>query len=184
MGNADSSPLGLDKPEPLMEEAQRNLSMGFYEPAVLKYRRAYDLLKEAESKASAARCLRLAAEAGLHAPAPDFELAAKAFEEVGRLNLENELTAFSATGAFANAVFALMAAGRGTTAREKFDEFKGLDLRLEGQLDGVAAKMILATYVAGNKNQTKDLYLSFREAAPVWPVWREAIFKRILERLS
>jgi len=177
-------PLGLDKPEPLMEEAQRNIAMGFHDAAVLKYRRAYELLKESGALAGAARALRLAAEAGLLAPAPDFDLAAKAFEEVGQLYLKNELTAFSAGVALANGVFCLIASGRAATAREKFEEFKRLDTRLETGSNGVAVKVILEAFVLGNKNQVKDLGLSYREVVSSWPAWREAIFKRIIERLS
>lgn len=184
MGNSESMPLGLDKPEPLMEEAQRNIAMGFHDAAVVKYRRAYELLKEAGALAGAARALRLAAESGLLAAAPDFDLAAKAFEEVGLLYLKNELTAFSAGAALANAVFCLLAAGRATTAREKFDEFKRASGSLETSCDGVAAKVILEAFVLGNKNQVKDLELSYREATVAWPAWRSAIFKRIIERLS
>lgn len=184
MGNSDSMPLGLDKPEPLMEEAQRNIAMGFHDAAVVKYRRAYELLKEAGATAGAARALRLAAEAGLLAAAPDFDLAAKAFEEVGLLYSKNELTAFSSGTALANAVFCLLAAGRSTTAREKFDEFKQAVGSLEGSCDGVAVKVILEAFVLGNKNQVKDLTLSYREVVASWPPWKEAIFKRIIERLS
>jgi tetratricopeptide (TPR) repeat protein len=184
MGNSDSTPLGLDKPEPLMEEAQRNIVMGFHDAAVVKYRRAYELLKESGALAGAARALRLAAEAGLLGAAPDFDLAAKAFEEVGLLYLKNELTAFSAAAALANAVFCLLAAGRAATASEKFDEFKKLDGRLESGCDGVATKVILEAFTLGNKNQVKDLGLSYREVVASWPPWREAVFKRIIERLS
>jgi len=184
MGNSESLPLGLDKPEPLMEEAQRNIAMGFHDAAVVKYRRAYELLKEAGALAGAAQALRLAAETGLLAATPDYDLAAKAFEEVGQLYLKNELTAFSAAVAFANAVFCLLAAGRAATARERFEDFKKLDGRLETGCDGVAVKVILEAFVLGNKNQVKDLGLSYREVVTTWPAWRSAIFKRIIERLS
>jgi tetratricopeptide (TPR) repeat protein len=163
-----------------MEEAQRNVSMGFPDAAVVKYRRAYELLKESGAVAGAARALRLAAETGLLGATPDFDLAAKAFEEVGVLFLKNELTAYSAAGAFANAIFCLLAAGRATTAREKLDEFKRQDPRLEGHYDGVAAKVILEVFVLGNRNQVKDLYLCYHEGGQAW---RSAIFKRIMERL-
>ena len=186
MGNTESTPIGLDKPEPLMEEAQRNISMGFHDAAVVKYRRAYDLLKESGALAGAARALRLAAETGLLGAAADYDLAARAFEEVGVLSLKNELTAFSAASAFANAVFCMLAGGRATTAREKFEEFKGLDSRFAAHYEGVAVKVLLEVFALGNKNQMRDLCLSYREAAGTGTgtaAWREALFKRILERL-
>lgn len=183
MGNTDSTPIGLDKPEPLMEEAQRNISMGFHDAAVGKYRRAYDLLKESGLGAGAARALRLAAETGLLSSGPDYDLAARAFEEVGVLSLKNELTAFSAASAFANAVFCMLAGGRATTAREKFEEFKTLDARFETHYEGVAVKVLLEVFALGNKNQMRDLCLSYREATAAGTAWREALFKRILERL-
>lgn len=183
MGNAESSGAGIDKPEPLMEEAARNLSMQFYGAAVKKYRRAYELLNEAGSKASAARALRLAAEAGLCDVGPDYELAVQAFEEVGMLYLENPLTALSAPQAFANAVFCLLAAGRGKTATAKVEEFGKLP-KLKWGDEGIAVTCILDSYNAGHRNQTKDLSLCYCERLGGSTKWRETIFNRIVERLS
>ena len=183
MGNAESSSVGLDKPEPLMEEAARNIEMRFYDAAVKKYRRAYELLKEAGSKASAARALRLAAETGLQDAVADYELAAQAFEEVGLLYLDNPLTALSAPQAFANAVFCLLAAGRGKTAAAKVEEFGKLE-KLKWGDEGIAVACILESYNAGHRNQTKDLALCYCERLGASVKWRDAVFKRIVERLS
>ena len=89
MGNTESVSINNDRPGPLMEEAARNLSMGFSEPASAKYKKAYELYKESGEINSSARALRNAAEIGLNV---DLELAAKAFEEVGVLYNKSDIT--------------------------------------------------------------------------------------------
>jgi len=166
-----------------MEEAKRNITMGFHDAACVKYKRAYELFKESGATASAARALRLAAETGLQNVAnPDFELAAKAFEEVGKLNLDNVVTATLAPSAFANAIFCLLASGRAATAREQFTEFKKLCVALEGDINGLAVEIIMDAYTNGNRNQTRNRVEGFKDAC-VMPQWREMLLDKVVERL-
>ena len=126
MGNTESGPATNDRPIPLALEGASLLERGFYEAAVGKFKRSYELYKESGAHSSAGRSLRLAAEAGLQMAAPDYELAATAFEEVATLYLTNEITAFAAAGvAFSNALLCLLAAGRIATAKGKLVEFSG-----------------------------------------------------------
>jgi hypothetical protein len=184
MGNTESVSAGGDRPGPLMEEAKRNITMGFYTPACVKYRRAYELFKEAGATASAARALRLAAETGLqNIEQPDYELAAKAFEEVGKLNLDNVVTATLAPSAFANVIFCLLACGRAATAREQFEEFKKLCVPLAADINGLAVETIMEAYVNGNRNQTRNRAEGFKDACSNMPAWRETLLDKLVERL-
>jgi len=182
MGNSESVVPGSDRPGPLIEEAKRNIAMGFHEAACVKYKRAYELLKEAGSTAAAARALRSAAETGLLMAAPDYELAAKAFEEVGRLNIEHVVTGRNASAAFANVVFCLLASGRGTTAREKYEEFKKVHSSFDTDIDGLAANAIIEAYASGNRNQTRDRVEGFKDVVVV-ATWRETLLDKVIERL-
>jgi tetratricopeptide (TPR) repeat protein len=182
MGNTESSPLNSDKPGPLALEARGLLERGFHEAAMAKYKRSYDLYKEVGTLSSAGRSLRLAAEAGLQMTAPDYELAAAAFEEVGTLYLTNKITAFSVKSAYANSIFCLLAAGRVATAKGKYDEFVSKDSQFESSLDGVASQAILEAYQNGNRNQVLDRIEAFKDMEPMQP-WRSVLLNKIVERL-
>jgi len=184
MGNVESSPSDNDRPIPLALEAKSLLERGFYEASIAKYRRSYDLYKESGAMSSAGRSLRLAAEAGLQMTdkAPDYELAATAFEEVGTLYLTNEITSFVAKTAFANSIFCLLAAGRIATAKGKLTEFISKDKTFELSLEGVAAKTILEAYQNGNRSQALDRVDAFRDAETM-PAWRSALLDKIIGRL-
>lgn len=179
MGNGESIPAHLDRPGPLMEEASRNINMGFHDAAVVKYRRAYELFKESGDNASSARALRLAAETGLQT---DCELAAKAFEEVARLYLKNPITAVAAPANFANSIYCLLASGRTTTSKEKLEEFKTLDPSFVNRFDGIACHAILAAFQTGNRNSTRDCIEGFKDVKSP-PVWRQKLLDRLLDRL-
>lgn len=184
MGNVESTPSNNDRPIPLALEAKSLFERGFYEAAIAKYRRSYDLYKESGAMSSAGRSLRMAAEVGLQmTTAPvDYELAATAFEEVGILYLSNEITAFSSKVAFANSIYCLLAAGRIATAKGKFTEFTSKDSRFESSLDGVAAKAIMEAYQNGNKNVALDRVDAFRDVENL-PGWRSALLDKIIDRL-
>lgn len=183
MGNTESGPLTNDRPIPLALEGASLLERGFYEAAVGKFKRSYELYKESGAHSSAGRSLRLAAEAGLQMAAPDYELAATAFEEVATLYLMNEITAFGfASIAFSNALFCLLAAGRIATAKGKLVEFSGKLSTLEGSIDGLAAKTILEAYQNGNRSQCLDRVLAFKDVLAM-PVWRSALLDKIVDRL-
>ena len=179
MGNTDSIPAHLDRPGPLMEEAARNISMGFIDAAVVKYRRAYELFKEIGDNASSARALRLAAETGLDT---DCELAAKAFEEVARIYLKNPITSISSAPNFANSIYCLIASGRTTSAKEKIEEFRGLDDSFANSYEGLACKCILNSFQTGNRNSTRDCIEGFKDVKSPLP-WRVKLLDRIMERL-
>jgi tetratricopeptide (TPR) repeat protein len=184
MGNVESAPSTNDRPIPLALEAKSLLERGFYEAAIAKYRRSYDLYKESGAMSSAGRSLRLAAEAGLQMTtgAVDYELAATAFEEVATLYLTNEITAFGAGKAFANSIFCLLAAGRIATAKGKMTDFVSKDSRFEQSLDGFAAKTILEAYANGNRSQALDRVDAFKDME-VMPAWRATLLDKIVERL-
>lgn len=115
-------------------------------------------------------------------PVPDYELAAKGFEEAGLLMMKNDITAFGADTFFANSVFCLLAAGRATTAAEKLEEFKRLDKRFESTLDGVGCRVLVETFRGGNRNKTRDCVEGFKEVVVV-AGWRSGLLDRIVERL-
>jgi hypothetical protein len=164
-----------------MEEAARNKSMNFHEAAMTKYKRAYELYNEQGSFACAARALRLAAEAGLETAEPDFELAAKAFEEVGNLYMKSDLTKVAADGNFANAVYCMLVLGRGASAKSKYDEFKQVS-SLADSNEWIAVKCILESYQNGNKNATRDRIEGFKDVSNA-PVWRQKLLDRVVDRL-
>lgn len=183
MGNVESAPSTNDRPIPLALEAKSLLERGFYEAAIAKYRRSYDLYKESGAMSSAGRSLRLAAEAGLQmTTGVDYELAATAFEEVATLYLTNEITAFGAGTAFANSIFCLLAAGRIATAKGKMTDFVAKDSRFETSINGIAAKSILEAYANGNRSQALDRIDAFKDMEVV-PAWRSVLLDKILERL-
>ena len=173
MGNTDSAPSQNDRPGPLMEEANRNITMGFHEAAVAKYRRAYDLYKEGGEMASAARALRLAAEAGL---------AAKGFEEVARLYAKTDLTVCAMDANLANSIYCLLAAGRTATSKEKLEEFKKLSSTFDSSIEGIACNSILQAFQTGNRNMTRDRVDGFKDVHTV-PLWRQKLLDKVLERL-
>jgi len=181
MGNTESSSLQLARPGPLMEEATRNRSMNFNEAAMAKYKRAYELYKEQGANSCAARALRLAAEAGLEIPEPDFELASKAFEEVANLYMKSDLTKVGADSNYANAVYCMLILGRGSTAKSKYDEYK----QLSGLVDSnewIALKCILESFQNGNKNLTRDNIEGFKDVSNA-PLWRQKLLDKVVERL-
>jgi len=182
MGNSESSPLNGIKPEQLVLEAQTLSERGFYEGAVIKFKRAHDLYKEVDSFSSAGRALRLSAEAGLQTAEPDYELAAKAFEEVGLLYLTNSITTFSVKSAFARAIFCLLASGRVSSAKAKYAEFIVKDSTFESSLEGVASQAILDACVNGHRNQATDRIEAFKEVQPA-PLWLSVLLNKIVERL-
>ena len=182
MGNAESVGIGGDRPENLIEEAKRNLSMGFPEAAALKFRRAYELHRENGLLASAASCLRQALEASLTGKEFNYELTAKGFEEVGLLYLKSEITVGAAASNFANSVYCLIAAGRVTTAKEKFSDFCKLDKEFAEDEEGVAARVILESFSNGNKNLTRDNFEGLKEVVEV-SAWRQVLFTGVLTRL-
>lgn len=182
MGNTESVNVGGDRPGPLIEEAKRNLNMGFPEAAVAKFRRAYELYKESGAMASAASNLRQAMEAGLTAKDPNFELAAKGFEEVGQLYLQCEITSGSAGAPFANSIYCLLASGKTSTAKDKFTEFSKLDSDFTTDVEGVAARVVLESFSNGNKNMTRDRFEALKEVVDVEP-WRKVIFDAVHARL-
>jgi len=178
MGNTDSLLIN-DRPGPLMEEALRNMTMGLTEAAVAKYKKAYELFKESGEIASAARALRLAAEAGLSV---DLELAAKAFEEVGHLYLKTDITCVAADANFANSIYCLLSAGKTTSSKEKLDEFKSCSERFSTSLEGIACSSIITVFQSGNRNMTRDRIEGFKDVVVV-PLWREKLLQRVLNRL-
>jgi hypothetical protein len=182
MGNTESSSLQLTRPGPLMEEALRNNTMGFHEAAMAKYKRAYELYKEAGSYACAAKALRLAAETGLETPEPDFELASKAFEQVGALYMKSDITKVAAISNYANAVYCFLVVGKGSTAKTKYDEYKQL-CGLDDSLEWVGVKSILESFQNGNKNSTQDRVEGFKDVSNA-PLWRQKLLDRVVERLS
>jgi len=179
MGNGESIPAHLDRPGPLMEEASRNIAMGFNDAAVVKYRRAYELYKEIGDNASSARALRLAAETGFQT---DSELAAKAFEEVGRLYLKSQITSISSPSNFANSIYCLLVSGRTTSAKEKLEEFRGLDEAFANSYEGIACICIINAFQTGNRNATRDCIEGFKDVKSPLP-WRVKLLDRVLERL-
>ena len=179
MGNGESIPAHLDRPGPLMEEASRNIAMGFHDAAVVKYRRAYELYKEIGDTASSARALRLAAETGLNT---DCELAAKAFEEVARLYLKNPITAIASDANFANSIYCLLASGRVASSKEKIEEYTTLDSNFVTSYEGIACATILQTFQTGNRNATRDCIEGFKDVKTI-PAWRQKLLDRVLERL-
>lgn len=178
MGNTDSLP-SSDRPGPLMEEALRNMTMGLNEAAVTKYRKAYELYRESGEIACSARALRLAAEAGLQV---DLELAAKAFEEVGRLYLKTDITVSAADANFANSIYCLLSAGKTTSSKEKLDEFVGCSERFAASLEGIACASILTVFQSGNRNMTRDRIEGFKDVVAI-PLWREKLLQRVVDRL-
>jgi hypothetical protein len=156
--------------------------MGFHEAAIGRFRRAYELHKEAGSGCAAAACLRRAAETGLLMSEPNFELAAKGFEEVGRLMITNEITAFGADSNFANSIYCLLASGMGSTAKQKLEEFVKLDSHFATSVEGVGARVLLETFSGGNRNQTRDRVEGLREVC-VMPSWRSALLDKVVDRL-
>jgi len=179
MGNGESIPAHLDRPGPLMEEAARNIAMGFHDAAVVKYRRAYELFKEIGDLSSSARALRLAAETGLNT---DCELAAKAFEEVAKLYLTNPITTIAADANFANSIYCLLASGRVATSKEKLEEYKTMLASFVTSHEGVACSCILQSFQTGNRNATRDSIEGFKDVKTV-PAWRQKLLDRVLERL-
>lgn len=183
MGNTESGPATNDRPIPLALEGASLLERGFYEAAVGKFKRSYELYKESGACSSAGRSLRLAAEAGLQMAAPDYELAATAFEEVGVLYLTNEITAFSAASvAFSNTLLCLLAAGRIATAKGKLADFAAKLGTFESSIDGLAAKTIMEAYQNGNRSQCLDRVLAFKDCL-VMPGWRSLLLDKIVDRL-
>jgi len=179
MGNTDSVPSHFDRPGPLMEEASRNITMGFYEAAVVKYRKAYELFKESSEMASAARALRLAAETGLNS---DLELAAKGFEEVGLLYLKTDITVCAADANFANAIYCMLASGKTSSSKDKVDEFKKVSSTFCSSIEGIACNSILQAFQTGNRNITRDRVEGFKDVHVV-PLWRQKLLDKVLERL-
>jgi tetratricopeptide (TPR) repeat protein len=182
MGNSESSLVNGIKPEQLVLEGAALSERGFYGGAVVKFKKAHDLYKEVDSLSSAGRALRLAAESGLQMSQPDYELAAKAFEEVGILYLTNKISAFSVKMAFANSIFCLLAAGRVSSAKGKYDEFITKDSLFESSLEGVASQSILEACVNGHRNQASDRIEAFKEVRSV-PMWLSMLLTKIVERL-
>lgn len=182
MGNSESSPINGIKPEQLALEGLALSERGFYEGAIAKFKRAHDLYKEVDSLSSAGRALRLAAEAGLQMSQPDYELAAKAFEEVGLLYLSNKITAFSVKVAFVNSIFCLLAAGRVSSAKTKYAEFISKDSTFESSLEGVASQAILEACVNGHRVQATDRVEAFKEVRSL-PTWLIILLNKIVERL-
>jgi hypothetical protein len=183
MGNTESTNLGADRPGPLMEEAARNITMGFHEPAIIKYRRAYELHKESGANWAAARALRLAAETGLLAPKPDYELGAKAFEEVAELCADNELGVWAARPAYMFSILCLLAAGRIKTAKGKLEEFGKKDAGFLSGLDGITAKVVLETFDAGNKNHLRDRIEGIKDIWGVVVPWKANLLEAVVERI-
>jgi len=179
MGNTDSLPSTLDRPGPLMEEAARNITMGFNDAAVTKYRKAYDLYKESGELASAARALRLAAELGLNT---DLELAAKGFEEVATLYSKTDITVFAVDANLANAIYCLLAAGRTSSSKEKLDTFKTTSGTWASSVEGVACTCILTSFQTGNRNATRDRIEGFKDVHNL-AGWRVKLLDKVLERL-
>jgi hypothetical protein len=179
MGNTDSVPSTLDRPGPLMEEATRNISMGFNDAAVAKYRKAYDLYKESGEMASAARALRMAAELGL---TTDLELAAKGFEEVATLYSKTDITVVAVDANLANAIYCLLAAGRTSTSKEKLEAFKTMSNTWASSVEGIACTSILTSFQTGNRNATRDRIEGFKDVHSV-AGWRVKLLDKVLERL-
>lgn len=182
MGNTDSVPINNDRPALLVLDAKLNVERGFHAAAITKYKRSYDLYKEAGLMASAGKSLSLAAETGLQMVNPDYELAATAFEEVGTLYLLSEITAIVAKYSFANAIFCLLAAGRIATAKGKYTDFVAKDTRFAASLEGVASKAIIDAYQNGNKSQALDRVDSYKDIKTI-PVWRSSLLDAIVNRL-
>ena len=184
MGNVESATSNNDRPIPLALEAKSLLERGFHEAAIAKYRRSYDLYYESGAMSSAGRSLRLAVEAGLQmtVPAPDYELAAAAFEEVAILYLTNEITAFASKTAFANSIFCLLAAGRIATAKGKYADYVTKDSRFESSLEGISAKTIIEAYQNGNRSQALDRVDAFKDVENL-PQWRANLLDKIIDRL-
>jgi len=183
MGNAESTNLGADRPGPLMEEAARNITMGFHEPAIVKYRRAYELHKESGANWAAARALRLAAETGLLMPKPDYELGAKAFEEVAELCADNELGVWIARPAYMYSILCLLAAGRIKTAKGKLEEFGKKDAAFMTGVDGITAKVVLETFDAGNKNHLRDRIEGIKDIWGAVVPWKTNLLEAVVERI-
>ena len=179
MGNGESVPAHLDRPGPLMEEAQRNISMGFNEAAVTKYRRAYELYKESGEMASSARALRFAAEAGLLS---DMELASKGFEEVAKLYLKTDITASAADANFANSIYCLLASGKMASAKDKLEDFKKASVGFVSSAEGIACNSIFQVFQTGNRNMTRDRIEGFKDVYVV-PIWRQKLLDKVLDRL-
>ena len=180
MGNTESVSINNDRPGPLMEEAARNLSMGFSEPAIAKYRKAYELYKESGEVNCSARALRNAAEIGLNV---NLELASKAFEEVATLYNGCDVTKQGAWANYSNCVYCLLACGRTSTAKEKLDGFFAADSNYEASAEGSACKSIVDSFKAGNRNSTKDKIEGFKDVFVV-PVWRQKLLDKVVERIS
>lgn len=180
MGNTESVSVNNDRPGPLMEEAARNLSMGFSEPAIAKYRKAYELYKESGEVNCSARALRNAAEIGLNV---DLELASKAFEEVATIYNSCDVTKPGALPNYSNCVYCLLACGRTSTAKEKLDGFFSANVMYEKSDEGAACKSIVESFKSGNRNATKDKIEGFKDVFVV-PAWRQKLLDRVVERIS
>lgn len=180
MGNTESVSIHNDRPGSLMDEAARNLSMGFSEPAIAKYRKAYELYKENGEISCSARALRNAAEIGLNV---DLELASKAFEEVANLYSSCDVTVAGSYANFSNSIYCLLACGRTATAKEKMEAFVKTCAKYENSDEGVACKSILESFKGGNRSSTKDKIEGFKDVFNL-PTWRQKLLDRVLDRLS
>lgn len=180
MGNTDSVSVNNDRPGPLMEEAARNLSMGFSEPAIAKYRKAYELYKESGEHNCSARALRNAAEIGLSV---DLELAAKAFEEVAIIYIGCDVTKPGAFANYSNCVYCLLACGRVASAKEKLDGFFIASGSYEKSDEGIACKSILESFQQGNRNATKNKVEGFKDVFAVLG-WRQRLLDKVVDRVS
>jgi hypothetical protein len=99
------------------------------------------------------------------------------------LYLTNLITAVKAKEAHANAIFALLAAGRIATAKGKYVDFVKKDERFAESSEGLAAKMIMEAYQNGSKSQVTDCFDAFKDVDGSMPVWRELMISKIIERL-
>ena len=112
----------------------------------------------------------------------DLELAAKAFEEVGRLYLKTDITVSAADANFANSIYCLLSAGKTTSSKEKLDEFVGCSERFAASLEGIACASILTVFQSGNRNMTRDRIEGFKDVVAI-PLWREKLLQRVVDRL-
>jgi tetratricopeptide (TPR) repeat protein len=180
MGNTESVSVHNDRPGSLMDEAARNLSMGFSEPAIAKYRKAYELYKENGEISCSARALRNAAEIGLNV---DLELASKAFEEVANLYTSCDVTISGSYANYSNSIYCLLACGRAATAKEKIEYFAKACTKYENSDEGIACKSILESFRGGNRCATKDKIEGFKDVFNL-PAWRQKLLQKVLDRLS
>ena len=152
--------------------------------AIENFVQAATFFETEKSKSMANQCMAKVAElcSSVLQP-PDYARAAKVYEDLGKGCLDSPLVKYNAKNHFLAAIFCKLAQGDAVAARQKFDQYVGLDFSFRDAREGTLCNSLIEAFDATDPDAFATACAEFDRVNKLdgWRITTLAAIKRGLE---